>query len=142
MQLMLAQIQRVAFLDDDMAVFVLGSEVVLHHCKSLIGRYDDGFVIDLHEIGDIGRMIRFHVLDDEIVRGLAVETVLQIVEPFMRKVLIDGIHDGDLVIEDQIGIVGHAVGDFVLSLKEVDLMIVDADVSDSIGDFHNCVLLN
>ena len=47
-------------------------------------------------------MVGLHVLDYEIVRLSAVQSSLEIVEPLMGKILINRIHDGDLVIFDNV----------------------------------------
>ena len=77
------------------------------------------------------------MLNDQIIGLSAVEDGLDIVQPFMGEVLVNGIHDRDLFINDHIGIVGHAVWHLVLAFKKVDAVIVDAYIFDGIGDFHN-----
>ena len=128
--------QLIAFFDDQMAVLKLSAEVVLHHGEGLVGGDDARLVVDLHEIGDIGGVVWFHVLNDQIVGLSSVQYVLDIVEPLVGEVLVDRIHDGDLVVEDHIGVVGHSVGDFILSFEQIDFMVVDAYIFDCVGDFH------
>ena len=57
----------------------------------------------------------------------------------MGEMLIDSVHDGDLVVKDDIGIVRHAVGNVVMAFKQVDLTVIDADVADRISDIHGKV---
>ncbi len=51
----------------------------------------------------------------------------------MREMLIHGIHDGDLIIHDGIGVIAHTIGYPVLPLKEVHSVVVDAHISDIIS---------
>ena len=81
-------------------------------------------------------MIRFHVLNDEIVRLSVTQDVLDIVKPFVGKILIDSVHDGDLAVHDDIGVVRHAVRNSVLPFKKVNFVVVDTYVLDIISDFH------
>ena len=75
-------------------------------------------------------MIRFHVVHDQIIRLAAAQRLIKLVQPFAGEALIDGIHDGNFFIEDDVGIIGHAVGNGILSLKKINIMIVNADVAD------------
>ena len=40
------------------------------------------------------------------------------------------------MIGNEIGIVRHSVRDEVLPFKQVDVVVVDADPADAVGDFH------
>ena len=81
-------------------------------------------------------MIRLHMLNDQIIRLPCAEGFCHVVKPFVGEFPVDGIHHGGLLIENYVGIVGHSVRDDVLPLKEIDLMIVDADVADVVCNLH------
>ena len=81
-------------------------------------------------------MVRLHVLDDQIVRLTVTQSVADILKPFVGKILIHRIHDGNLLVHDGIGVIGHAVGDNILALEQVYLMVVYTDVLDIIGNGH------
>ena len=134
---MLAEGERVAFGDDDAAVFIVCSEEVLHHRESLGGGDDGRRLVGVHEGGDIARMVRLHVVDDQIVGGLAAEHVFDVAEPFVTEADIDRVNDGGLAVEDGVRIVSHAVGDDVLAFEKVDFVVVDADVPNVFGDVHD-----
>ena len=85
---------------------------------------------------DAGGVIGFHMRDDKIIGRLAVECVLDILQPLCDLRLVHGIHDGDLVVEDDVGIVAHPVGDDILPFEEVDGGVVDADVCYVLKIFH------
>ena len=50
--------------------------------------------------------------------------------------LIDSVHDRDLIINDHIRIVRHTVRHDILTLEQVDIVVIDADVLDIIGNKH------
>ena len=81
-------------------------------------------------------MIRLHVLHDQIIRLPALQRGGEIVEPLLAKVLVYGVHDGDLLVQDHIGIVGHAARHDVLPFKQVHFMIVNANIADIICNIH------
>ena len=119
------------------AVFKGGSEKGAHHGECLGGRHNCGFRENLHKVGDIGGMVRLHVLNDQIIRLSALEHILNVVQPLVGEILVHRIHDGNFFVQDHIGIVGHAVGNPILPLKQVNLMIIDAHISNIIGNVHN-----
>ena len=79
------------------------------------------------------------MLDDEIVRRAALQSGAQIVQPLVSKGGVYRIQDGDLVVRDHVGVVGHPVGDMELSLEQVDAVVVYADVVDIVGEVHQSI---
>ena len=77
------------------------------------------------------------MLHHQIVRGAARQHRRQIVQPFRAEMRLYGVHHRDLFIQNHIGIVGHAIGNLELSLKMCDLMVIDTDVMDILGDLHS-----
>ena len=80
-------------------------------------------------------MVGLHVLDHQVIRLTARQGFVDVFEPLGSLLLVDGVHDGHLLVQNHIGVVAHAVGHDVLSLKEVYLVVVGADVDDGIRDF-------
>ena len=78
-------------------------------------------------------MVRLHVLHDQIIRLTIRKRVLEIVEPFMLEARVDRIEHGDFLIFHNVGIVCHAVRNDILSLEQIDRMVVDADIQHSVG---------
>ena len=74
------------------------------------------------------------MLHDEVVRRTARESGVQLVHPLLAEADFDGVHDGDLLVEDDVAVVRHAAGDFVQALEQVDVVVVHADVLDVVGD--------
>ena len=137
----LTQAQGIALADDNAAVGIVISKELLHHGESLGGGYHSGLGIDLQEIGNVGGVVRLHMLHHQIIRLAALEGVLDVVQPFVGKILVHGVHDGDLVIHNGVGIVGHTVGDHILPLEQVDLVVIDTDVADILGNGHSALSL-
>ena len=81
------------------------------------------------------------MLHDQIVGCAAVEGITDIIQPFVGKAYIHGVHNGDLVIKNGVRVIGHTVRNNILSLKEIHLMVVDTDIANIRGDLHGFMLL-
>ena len=138
---MLAKLEGIALFDDDASVGVIGAEEVDHHIERLLRGYDDRLGISLQKVVDVSAVVRLHMLYDKIIGLSVADHGLEVIEPLLAEMLIDGVHDRDLFVDDGIGIVRHTVGNDILSLKKIDIMIVDADILDIIGNKHGNHLL-
>ena len=97
-----AQRQGVPLLDDDAAVRVVGAEIGLHHVERLGGRDDGRAGVRLRERGDGAGMVRLHVLHDQVVGRALAQCSGDLGDPLVGKMGIDAVHDGDLVVADQV----------------------------------------
>ena len=77
------------------------------------------------------------MLHYKVVRALPVKGLGQVVQPLVCEVDIHGIHNRNLIIKDDIGIVCHSVRYIVLTLEKVDLMVVDTYIDDAVSDLLN-----
>ena len=68
------------------------------------------------------------------------EDRFQIRHPLIAETNIYGIHDGDLLIHDDIGIVCHSERHNVLSLEQVYVMVIYTYILDIIRDLHTQLL--
>ena len=76
-------------------------------------------------------MIRLHVGDHEVVRPAPIQFVCKLGEPFVRRAGVHAVHDGDLLIQNEVGVVAHAHRlDGVLVFKEAEGEVVRAHVAD------------
>jgi len=75
-------------------------------------------------------MVRFHVMDHQVVGLPAVQGLFQVRQPLRSLPGIDRIHHGHFFVQDDIGIVSHPLGDDILAFKQVEVHIVDTDVLD------------
>ena len=62
-----AEGQRIAFLDDDLALAEIGAEIMRHHRERLGGGNDLGVGIGLRKRVDVCRVVGLHMLDDKII---------------------------------------------------------------------------
>ena len=138
-QRMSAQLQCVAFLYHDLSVLKGGAEEVLHHGKRLGGGHDNSLGEVGHKVLDVGGVIGLHMLYDKVIGLFAVENVVQIVQPFLSKSAVNGIHYRDLIVHNDIGIVRHTVRNDILTLKKIDLVVVYADIADVFCYVHECI---
>ncbi len=133
---MFSQGEGVSLLDHDLSFRKVGSEKLYHHGKGLGGGHDRRLRISLHKVGDVGGVVRLHVLDDQVVGTAGTQNLLNVVQPFMGKAGIHRVHHGCFLIQDHIGVVGHAVFDHVLAFEQVHVVVVDAHVADVFCNFH------
>ena len=107
------------------------------HGKGL-GIADQGSVRILVQKGlYAGGMIRFNMGNDQIIRRSACKSPLEILEERQSLSVIDGVHNGDLLIRDQIGIVGNSVWNGVLPFKQIDVMVIGANIKNILCDFQS-----
>ena len=131
-----AQFQRIALTGHNPLFGEIIPVEVLHHRKRL-GRSDNlRLRVFFRKSEDIGGMVRFHVLDNQVIRLPAFQRFREIVQPFRSEMPVHAVHHGNLPVQDYIGIICHAFRNNILSLKQVDLMVIDADIADILCDVH------
>ena len=136
-QAVAAQVEHVALFDDHLALGIIGAKVVDHHAEGAHAGHNLCLGIALHKGGDAGGVIGLHVMDDQVVGRAAVEHGLEVAEPLVDKTAIDRIGDSDLLAQDNVAVVCHTVlGHIVLALEQVNVVIVNANVADILGDLH------
>ena len=76
-------------------------------------------------------------MNDQVVGRTGIEHGLEVAEPLVNKTAIDRIGDSNLLAQDNVAVVCHTVlGHIVLALEQVNVVIVDANVADILGDLH------
>ena len=133
---MSTQFQSAALTHYNAAIGKIGSKELIHHGKGLSRSYDLYIGIYFHEVEDVRRMIRLHVLYDQIIGLTTFQYILHIIQPLMTKMNIYGIHDGDLFIHDHIRIVCHSIGHHILTFEQIYLMIINTYVTNISSNFH------
>ena len=109
--------KRIAFAHHHAPIFVLRAEKLTDHYKRLRRSDDFRFRVRLHKCGDTRRMIRLHVLRHEIIGRSAAERAGKILQPLGGKMPVRRIHHRDLLVQNHIGIVAHAVRHFILPFE-------------------------
>ena len=133
---MRAQGKLRALRDDEPALGKIRAVERGDEAERLRGSDDHGVRITLGKGEDAGRVVGLHMVYDQIVRRAAGERGGEVGEPLLGEVPVHRVHHGDLLIEDHIGIVRHAVGHVVNTLKKVDLVVVYADVANILRHIH------
>ena len=75
-------------------------------------------------------MVGLQMVDDQVIGFAAVQRFCQAHLPGLALAGVDGVQDGHLLVEDQVGIVSHALGHDILAFKEIEVEVIDADVFD------------
>ena len=73
--------------------------------------------------------VRFHVVDDQVVQGLAVQQVFQILQQLAAGGPVHGVEQDALLVQQQIGVVADAPGDGVDVLKQGQAVVIGAHPS-------------
>ena len=117
------------------------AEKVLDHGEGLGGGHHLCGGIGLQEPEQAAGVIRLHMLNNDVVGGFSAQHVPDVVQPDFREMGVHRVDDGVFFIVDHIGIVGHTVGNAVLALKQVNGVVIDADVMNLLRN-HGQLLLN
>ena len=135
-QVVVSKVESAAICNLQLLSFQVETEEILDHSEGFGVGYDGGFRINLQKACHICCVVRLHVLYDQVVWLAAFQDAVQIIQPFVSEICIYSIHDCDFFIQDYVGIVCHAVWNFVLTFEKVNLMIVYACVADGVCNFH------
>ena len=136
-----AQAERVAFLDGLRAAFQGDAfeELREHLQGGGRGHKRHGRIFFQHP-GHQRGVVGLHVVDDEVVGLALAERLGQVGLPGFALAAVGRVEDGDFLVEDDIGIIGHPFGHYVLAFEEVDVEVVDPDEFDGRSDIfdHDC----
>ena len=112
------------------------TEEILHHGKGLCVGNNSCIRVCFHEILNICCMVRLHMLDYKIIRFRTIQNLCNFSQPLFCEAGIYSVHNCDLLIFDHIGVVGHSVWHYILSLEQIYLMVVYSYIINIISDFH------
>ena len=133
------EIEDIPLLHDETLRGDARAEELLHEAERLRGRNDRRLRPGGERLRDVRRMVRLHVVDHEVVRRLAAVRRRHVPHPFVAEARIDGIHHRRLCVLHQIAVVRHATRHHVLSLKQIDVVVVHAHRNDIRRDFHTFI---
>ena len=137
-KLVSTEVKLAALLDNNAAARKIGAEVVLHHLEGHGRGNNLSLGIALHKSGDACGVIRFHMVHNQVVGRATVEHSFEVAQPLIDEMGVDGIGDGNLVGKNHIAVVRHAVfAHVVLALEQIDVVVVDANVADILGNLHD-----
>ena len=89
---------------------------------------------------DAAAVVGLQMGDHQIIRRFAVQGCFHVGKPFIGFPRVHGIHHGDFIIKNDIGIVRYA-RNFVLPLKQVNVPVVHANVFYAVGNLHRIAVL-
>ena len=135
-QLVFAEIEHVPFLHHKTLRSDGRAEELLHEAKRLRGCHNRRLRPNGKRFGDAGRVIRLHVVDDKIIGGLSAIHRRDILHPYVAEACIGGIHHRCFRVLDEIAVVRHAAGHHILSLEQINVVVVHAHIGDIFRDFH------
>ena len=135
-QLMISKRKCAAVFYFDPAISEIQIKEILDHVECFFVGNNCSVRINFEEICNVCCMVRFHMLYNKIIGHFPVKNLFYIVQPFFRKKSIHCVHNCDFIIQDHIGVVGHAIRNFVLSFKKVNLVVIYTCVSDCICNLH------
>ena len=75
-------------------------------------------------------MVRFQVVNHQVIRFAPSKSGFQIGKPFIHLVGIDRVGHGNLLFHNHIRIVRHALGHHVLAFEQIQVAVIDTDVLD------------
>jgi len=93
----------------------------------------------LKDARDQGAVIRLHMLDDHIVQIPAIQRDMEILQKELSDRFIDGVEQDSLLVQQQVGVVGHAVWDGMLIFKTRDAAVIRTNKEEVFSDFSDVV---
>ena len=84
-------------------------------------------------------MVRLHVVDHEVVEAAPLQLVGEVFEEHAVNGLVHGVKEHRLLVEQQVRVIGNAVGNAVNPLKAGKPPVVRADPDQVIGDFSRAM---
>ena len=123
-----AETDRVTFLDRNRASGEIKIEELRHKRKGLCVADQLHVRIHLSQLLDISGMIRLQMRDHQIIYGASVQRLGKIVHPGVGCARINGVHHGYLLIQNQVGVIGYAIRNNILAFKQIEGLVICADV--------------
>ena len=135
---MLAGGQGVPLVHQDGPLGVGGVELA-DHVDGLAVAHDAGLGVAEHQVAQGGSVVGLHVVDEDIVQLPAAEGMLQILHKLGLDRSVHRIEEDSLLVQEQVGVVGHPPGDGVGRLEDGVLAVVGADPDEVAGNFAGAV---
>ena len=131
--------ERVHLLDELHAAVQIEREEVLHH-RARLGVADDGyFRVTQDKLADGRGVVRLHMLHDEVVELPAREHMVDVFKEQAADRLIHSVDQDGLLVQQQIGVVAHAVRERVGVFKQIQPPLTCADPVEILGHFLDTV---
>ena len=117
----------------------IGGVELADHVQGLAVADDGGLRVADHQIPQGGGVVGLHMVDEHIVQLPPVQSVLQILKELGLHRTVHRVKENRLLVQQQVGVEGHAPGDGVGALKQGVLAVVAADPEQVVGDLSDTV---
>ena len=141
-ELVAAGLQAVPFLDQNNALRQIEGEKLRQHGLDFRVADDLRLGIAGHQQLERGGVVGLHVVDDQIVERTSAQRIGDVFQKYAVHGLVHRVKQHGFLIQQQIGVVGHALGHAVHALKAGKPAVVGADPDQILADFscavHKC----
>ena len=79
-------------------------------------------------------VVRLDVIDDDVVDLATIEQVLERLEEALLDRTVDGVEEHDLLVEQQVVVIGHAVRHGMAAFEEPEALVVSANPKQAVGE--------
>ena len=122
---------------------IVGDAVeALGHAECLLVAHNLDFGIVFAYQGDGPAVVGLHVVHHEIVDGAVAYHLVYILKILDKEVHLHGVDEADFLVDDEIGVVRHSVGQRPQALEEFLVAVVDAYIVDLVGYFRHDVYVS
>ena len=126
------EFQRIPFLDGE-SIKCLTLKELAQEDQGLGRRHDLDIRILPCQCQDTPGMVRFHMVDHQVVGFPAAQGLLQLRHPLLPLPGIDRVHNGHFFVQDEVRVIGHSFGYDILALEQFQIQVVHADILDFRG---------
>ena len=139
MEFMFAGGEGIAFGNDFYAAVHIEGEELLHHFQCFFVADEGGFGISFADDFKNGGVVRFHMVDDDIVKRSAVQHMGEVFHEQAADGMVYRIEKDGFFVIKKIGVVRNAFGNGKYIFKKLQTAVVAADPGQIIGDFFYTV---
>ena len=141
-ELVAAGLQAVPFLDQNDALRQIEGEKLRQHSLDLRIADDLRLGIARDQQLQRGGVVGFHVVDDQIIERPPAQRIGDVLQENAVNSLVHRVKEHGLLVQQQIGVVGHALGHAVHALKAGKPAVIGADPDQILANFscavHRC----
>ena len=98
--------------------------------KRLCRRHKRRFRVLRDKISNSTGMVRFQMVNHQVIRLTASESSVQIGKPLAHLVGIHRVRHGNLFVQNHIRIIRHTLGYHVLAFEQIQIAVIDTDILD------------
>ena len=112
-----------------------------HEHKCLLRGDDLHLRIAKQDLLDGGPVVGLHMIDDQVIQPSPAQEVLHILQELAAGRPVHRVEENGLLVQQQVGVVGHPSGDGMDILKEGQPVIVSPHPVEVLGDVSHAIHL-